>query len=148
MTSPNEPAPVMAKVAVVRQLAPGILLSAAVAAVAVAGEAPLRSLLGMLFAKPLALPAMVIALILGVLLNRLAMRPVFTAGLAFCVRTVLRVAVALLGIRISLGDISALGPATALIVVASMTATLVCGGLLARLLRCNDLYGALAGAAT
>jgi uncharacterized integral membrane protein (TIGR00698 family) len=134
--------------ATLRELAPGIVLSALVAGVAVACEAPLHTLLGLLFAQSLALPAMVIALLIGIALNPVAARPVFTAGMAFSVRQVLRVAVALLGIRISLSDIVALGPATALIVVGSMAVTLVSGILVARLIRGNELYGALAGAAT
>lgn len=148
MTSPDNNSSIMANGAVLRQLAPGILLSALVAGLAVACEAPLRSLLSALFSRPLALPAMVIALLMGIALNRAAAHPVFTAGMAFSVRKVLRVAVALLGIRISLSDIVALGPATALIVVASMALTLLCGVLFARLLRGNEVYGALAGAAT
>jgi uncharacterized integral membrane protein (TIGR00698 family) len=148
MISPAEKPATMAHGAMLRQLAPGILLSALVAGVAVACEAPLRSLLGALFSRPLALPAMVIALLIGIALNRVAAHPVFTAGMAFSVRKVLRVAVALLGIRISLSDIVALGPATALIVVLSMALTLASGVLFARLLRGNEIYGALAGAAT
>jgi uncharacterized integral membrane protein (TIGR00698 family) len=148
MISTDEKAPIVAHGAMLRQLAPGILLSGLVAGLAVACEAPLRALLSALFSRPLALPAMVIALLMGIALNRVAARPVFTAGMAFSVRKVLRVAVALLGIRISLSDIVALGPATALIVVAAMALTLVSGILVARLLRGNEIYGALAGAAT
>jgi len=134
--------------AMLRQLAPGLLLSALVGGLGVACEAPLRSLLGALFSRPLALPAMVIALLIGIALNRAAAHPMFTAGMAFSVRRVLRIAVALLGIRISLSDIVALGPATALIVVVSMALTLASGVLFARLLGGNQIYGALAGAAT
>ena len=86
MNSPSKGASVTAAATVVRELAPGVLISALVAGLAVAAEAPLRSALGALTGRPLALPAMVIALMLGVALNRLAARPVFAAGIAFCVR--------------------------------------------------------------
>jgi len=66
----------------------------------------------------------------------------------FCVKTLLRWAVALLGLRIALGDIVALGFATALIVIVSMILTVVSGFMLARALGQTDAYGALAGAGT
>ncbi len=138
----------MASGAVIRELAPGVLISALVAGLAVAAEGPVRTALGALTGRPLTLPAMVIALILGVALNRIAARPAFAAGIAFCVKKVLRVAVALLGIRIALADIAALGTATALIVVGSMVLTLVSGLAFARMFRRQAPYGALAGAAT
>ncbi len=122
------------------QLIPGILLAGAVAVAAV--------LAAPLVATVMPIPAMVIALLIGIALNAVASRPLFQPGLAFCVRTVLRWAVALLGLRIALGDIVALGFATALIVVVSMLATLVAGFMLARLFGQSMSYGALAGAST
>src|SRR5947209_13396939 len=95
-----------------RGIAPGLALSAAVAVAAYAG-APL-------VAKVFPIPAMVIALIIGIVLNRFAARPAFRPGITFAVKTLLRWAVALLGLRIALGEIIALGLSTALIVVVSM----------------------------
>ncbi len=123
-----------------RKLAPGIALAAAVAAVAVMA-APL-------VARALPIPAMVIALILGVALNKLAERPLYQPGIVFCVKTLLRWAVALLGLRIALGEIAALGLASALIVMLGMLATIVAGFWLARRFGQNYFYGALAGAGT
>jgi uncharacterized integral membrane protein (TIGR00698 family) len=119
---------------------PGIALSAAVAIAAVA-SAPL-------VARALPIPAMVIALIIGIALNWFAKRPVFEPGISFCVKTLLRWAVALLGLRIALGEIAALGFTTALIVIVSMAVTIVAGVMLARAFGQNDYYGALAGAGT
>jgi uncharacterized integral membrane protein (TIGR00698 family) len=99
-------------------------------------------------ARVFPIPAMVIALLIGVALNRLAARPAFQPGLAFCVKKLLRWAVALLGLRIALGDIAALGPGTAAVVVAGMAATVVSGFWLARFFGQSASYGALAGAAT
>jgi uncharacterized integral membrane protein (TIGR00698 family) len=118
----------------------GLALSGLVAAVAVAG-APV-------VARIFPLPAMVVALLIGIALNPLARRPTFAPGIAFCLQTVLRWAVALLGLRIALGEIAALGAATALLVVAAMAVTVAAGFLLARIFGQCPAYGALAGAGT
>jgi uncharacterized integral membrane protein (TIGR00698 family) len=123
-----------------QRLAPGILLSAAVAVAAVL-SAPI-------VARVFPIPAMVLALLLGIVLNQLAARGIFGPGLAFCVKKLLRWAVALLGLRIALGDIWALGLWTPLLVVMAMAATIVFSLWLARRLGQSDGYGALAGAAT
>src|SRR6266481_4259096 len=59
--------------AVLRRLAPGVLLSAVVAVAAVAG-APW-------VARVAPIPAMVLALLIGIALNRLAARPAFTPAM-------------------------------------------------------------------
>jgi uncharacterized integral membrane protein (TIGR00698 family) len=124
----------------IRKLAPGIALSLAVAIIAVAG-APLIATIA-------PIPAMVLALIIGVALNPIASRPMFAPGLTFCVKKLLRWAVALLGLRVALGEIIALGLPVALLVIISMAVTIVAGFMLARLLRQEPGYGALAGAGT
>ena len=69
-----------------------------------------------LLAGMLPIPAMVIALLIGIALNSLARRPSFQPGIVFCLKTILRWAVALLGLRIALGEIAALGWLTAVLV--------------------------------
>jgi uncharacterized integral membrane protein (TIGR00698 family) len=128
------------RLANIRRLLPGLALSFLVA-VAAATSAPL-------VAPVVPIPAMVIALLLGIALNPLASRPMYQAGLVFCLKTILRWAVALLGLRIALGEIAALGWATALLVIVAMVATLAAGFLLARVLALEAGYGALAGAGT
>jgi uncharacterized integral membrane protein (TIGR00698 family) len=123
-----------------RPLAPGFALSGAVAIAAVY-SAPL-------VAHVLPIPAMVIALIIGIAFNKLAEKPAFQPGITFCVKTLLRWAVALLGVRIALHEIAALGFTTALIVIVAMIATVISGFLLARALGQTESYGALAGAGT
>jgi len=141
MASPEIPAaPLDRRLLVARQLARGIALSAAVAVAAVVA-APM-------VARAFAIPAMVLALIIGIALNKIAERPVFQPGITFCVKTLLRWAVALLGLRIALGDIAALGFTTALIVIIAMTATVISGFLFARLLGQTEAFGALTGAGT
>src|SRR5262245_6391512 len=80
-----------------RSILPGLLLSSSVAVAAVAA-APL-------VAYVVPIPAMVIALLIGIALNPLAQRTMFQPGIVFCLKTLLRWAVALLGLRIALGEI-------------------------------------------
>jgi uncharacterized integral membrane protein (TIGR00698 family) len=124
----------------IRNVLPGLALSALVAVVAVAA-APL-------VAPLLPIPAMVIALFIGIALNPLARRPMFQPGIVFCLKTLLRWAVALLGLRIALGEIVALGFASAALVVIAMAVTVAAGFLLARWFKQDAAYGALAGAGT
>jgi uncharacterized integral membrane protein (TIGR00698 family) len=123
-----------------RALAPGLALATAIAVTAYLAAPQL--------ARVAPLPALVIALIIGIALNPIAARPQFQAGTSFAVRTLLRAAVALLGLRIALGDIVALGWGTAFIVVLAMVVTIASGLLLARLFDQTATYGALAGAGT
>ena len=111
-----------------------VAIAAVTAAPLVAGLAPI--------------PAMVIALVIGIALNPLAHRPLFQPGIVFCLKTLLRWAVALLGLRIALGEIAALGWTTAILVIVSMAVTLAAGSLLARVFNLEQGYGALAGAGT
>ena len=127
-------------IAGIRGVLPGLVLAALVAVAAV--------MAGPFVAKLLPVPAMVIALVIGITLNPLAWRPKFAPGIAFCLRTILPWAVALLGLRIALGDIAALGPATAILVVAAMALTIAAGVVLARACGQGPAYGALAGAGT
>jgi uncharacterized membrane protein YadS len=105
--------------ALAAEYAPGVALSAVVAAIGYVA-APF-------VAHVAPIPNMVIALVVGIALNPIAARPAMQPGMAFCVRTVLRWAVALLGLRVGLADIAALGLETGALIVVSMLATLVSG---------------------
>ncbi len=120
--------------------APGVALSALVAAIGYIA-APY-------VARVVPIPSMVIALVVGIALNPFAARPAMQPGMAFCVRTVLRWAVALLGLRVGLADIAALGPGTAALIVVSMMATLVSGFVLVRWNGREPGFGALVGVGT
>jgi uncharacterized integral membrane protein (TIGR00698 family) len=91
------------------------------------------------------IPAMVIALLAGILLNPIATRPITQPGMAFCVRTVLRWAVALMGLRVGLSDIAALGLGTAVLVVIAMIATVLAGFIFASWSGRALGFGALVG---
>jgi uncharacterized integral membrane protein (TIGR00698 family) len=119
---------------------PGLLLSCLIALAAVGA--------GFLLAGVFPIPAMVIALVFGIALHPLARQPRFKPGISFCLKTILRVAVALLGLRIAFGDIAELGLCTAALVILSMIATIASGFLFARLFGQTAAYGALAGVGT
>jgi uncharacterized integral membrane protein (TIGR00698 family) len=99
--------------------APGVIVSAVVAAIGY--------LAAPYVGRFLPIPAMVIALIVGILLNPVAANATTRPGMAFCVSTVLRWAVALLGLRVGLSDIAALGLGTAILIVVAMIATIFAG---------------------
>lgn len=126
-----------------RGQAPGLLLSLAVALAAVLAAPLLKSASG----GRAALPDMVIALVIGILLFPIAQKPAFQPGITYAVKTLLRYAIALLGLRIAFSDIAALGAGTALLVVAAMAITLASGLFLARRLGQSEGAGALIGAA-
>jgi uncharacterized integral membrane protein (TIGR00698 family) len=131
-----------------RAVAPGLLLAAGVAAAALAAAPVVAGVLGWAFGLRQGPPAMVLALAIGIALSGVAARPAFREGLGFCAKKMLRLAVALLGLRIALGDVRALGLGTALLVAGSMAATIVAALWLARSLRREAGTGALVGAAT
>jgi uncharacterized integral membrane protein (TIGR00698 family) len=122
------------------EYAPGVAMSALVAAIGYVA-APY-------VAQAVPIPAMVIALVVGIALNPVAARPAMQPGMAFCVRTVLRWAVALLGLRVGLADIAALGPATAVLIVVAMLATVMSGFMFARWYGRGPGFGALVGVGT
>ena len=79
-------------------------------------------------------PAMLMALLLGMAFNFLAEEGRCVPGIEFCARTVLRMGVALLGMRISLDILIDLGPELIALVVGGVIATILFGLLGARLL--------------
>jgi uncharacterized integral membrane protein (TIGR00698 family) len=129
--------------ATIQKLAPGVLLSLAVAVTSYLAAPLLKSLTG----GRLALPDMVIAMTIGIALHSTVMTPRFEPGMTFCVKKLLRWAIGLLGLRIALGDIIGLGLGVAMLVVASMILTVVAAIWLAKVLDRDAGFGALAGAA-
>ena len=129
------------------KLAPGVGLCAGVALLAVGAEPLLRWLLKNGLGVGFSLPAIVIALGIGMTLHRYALLAPMRPGVGWCAKPVLRIAVGLLGLRIALGDIAGLGFATAVLVMVAMAATTATAMMLARWLGCSDGYGALSGAA-
>jgi uncharacterized membrane protein YadS len=73
---------------------PGLALSALIAITATTTTP--------LLARIVPVPAMVIALFMGIALHPIARRPLFQRGIVFCMKTRLRRAVVLLGLRVGL----------------------------------------------
>jgi uncharacterized membrane protein YadS len=66
-------------------------------------------------------PIMLFALLLGIALNFLGTREDFRAGISFTSKFVLRLGVALLGMKITIGEIAALGWSPLLLVLAAVS---------------------------
>ncbi|MBV9971179.1 MAG: putative sulfate exporter family transporter [Xanthobacteraceae bacterium] len=123
-------------------LIPGVGFAAVIASAAVLAEALIRRWTG-----GFELPALVIALLAGMALAAPARRVAFTPGLVWCVKTLLRIAIAMLGLRVSLADIVGLGLGTVGVVVAAMALTICASISLSGRLGLGTSFGALAGAA-
>ena len=72
-------------------------------------------------------PAMIMALLLGIALNFISQDSKCKAGIEFSARTILRLGIALLGLRVSLEMLSDLGIKTLFIVVAGVLVTIFFG---------------------
>lgn len=119
-----------------RTLLPGFLVSAMVGIAAT------------FLAEHYGAPVMLFALLLGMALNFLHGESVCKAGIEFTARELLRLGVAVLGIRITFGQIAALGWHPVVMVVALVTLTILVSVAAARLLGFNSLFGLLTGGAT
>ncbi|KAF1697679.1 YeiH family protein [Pseudoxanthomonas koreensis] len=93
-------------------------------------------------------PVMLFALLLGMAMNFLSADGPCKPGIDLAARGVLRLGVALLGTRITLEQIAALGWHPVLVVVVSVVATIVVSMLVARAMGFNVLFGLLSGGAT
>ena len=122
--------------AALRSVGPGL-----VASVAIAGAAGLA-------ATSTGGPIMLFALLLGIAMNFLGKRPEFDAGIAFTAKFVLRLGVALLGLRITLGDVASLGWSPLLLVFAAVTLTILTSIAAARWMGFDPRFGVLSGGAT
>jgi uncharacterized integral membrane protein (TIGR00698 family) len=119
-----------------RDLAPGFIVSLIVAAAA------------SFLSEHYGAPVMLFALLLGMALNFLAGEGVCKAGIEFTARTVLRIGVALLGMRITLEQIAGLGWKPVALVVTLVVVTIGVSVIAAKLLGFQRLFGMLTGGAT
>jgi len=119
-----------------RLLAPGVLACAVVGAAA-----------GFL-SEHYGAPVMLFALLLGMAMNFLSSEGACKPGIEFTSREVLRVGIALLGLRITLGQVAALGWGPVLLVVLSVALTIGLSVVAARLLGFKGQFGLLTGGAT
>lgn len=93
-------------------------------------------------------PVMLFALLLGLAMNFLSGEGGCAAGIEFGARQVLRVGIALLGLRITGGQVLALGWEPLALVVVSVALTIALSMLVARALGFQTLFGLLTGGAT
>ena len=119
-----------------RELAPGFIVSLIVAAAA------------SFLSEHYGAPVMLFALLLGMALNFLAGEGVCKAGIEFTARTVLRIGVALLGMRITLEQIAGLGWKPVALVVTLVVVTIGVSVIAAKMLGFQRLFGMLTGGAT
>lgn len=92
-------------------------------------------------------PLMLMALLVGLALNFLSADARLTVGLGLAARTLLRLGVVLIGLRITLADVAGLGLPALVAVTGIMALTLGAGLLLARLSGASAAFGVLAGGA-
>jgi uncharacterized integral membrane protein (TIGR00698 family) len=92
-------------------------------------------------------PVMLFALLFGMTFHFLHEEGRCVAGIEFASKAVLRTGVALLGARITVEQIIALGPVPIAMVVAGVSSTVLMGLLLARVLGLSRSFGVLSGGA-
>jgi uncharacterized membrane protein YadS len=92
-------------------------------------------------------PVMLFALLFGMSFHFLHEGGRCVAGIEFASRSVLRLGVGLLGVRITLGQIASLGAAPVVTVAVGVASTILIGLLLARHLRLSNRFGVLSGGA-
>ncbi|MBK5356636.1 putative sulfate exporter family transporter [Pseudomonas sp. TH41] len=119
-----------------RELAPGFIVSLIVAAAA------------SFLSEHYGAPVMLFALLLGMALNFLSGEGSCKAGIEFTARSVLRIGVALLGMRITLEQIVGLGWKPLALVVILVVVTISVSVVAAKALGFSRLFGMLTGGAT
>lgn len=92
-------------------------------------------------------PVMLFALLIGMAFHFLHEEGRCIAGIEFASRTILRLGVALLGVRITFDQIASLGLAPVLMVIAGVTTTILFGLALAHHLKLSRTFGVLSGGA-
>ncbi|MEO3388674.1 putative sulfate exporter family transporter [Mesorhizobium sp. CAU 1741] len=92
-------------------------------------------------------PAMLFALLIGMAFNFMTENPGTAPGVELCSKTILRIGVALLGLRLTFADVSQLGLSSILGVCALTLLVLASGTLIARLTGRPMAFGLLTGGA-
>ena len=111
------------------------------------GVAVIIALAASFLANRYGAPAMLLGLLLGMALNFLAETPKLLPGIDFSATQILRLGVALLGLRLTMDDLMALGWGPIVMVFTAVIATMLVGVLLARVLNVDSKVGILTGGA-
>lgn len=93
-------------------------------------------------------PVMLMALLIGMAFHFLSEDARFRPGLDVAARNILKFGVALLGVRITLGDIAGLGAGTLALVICGVALTILCGYAAGRALGLKADHAVLSGGAT
>ena len=93
-------------------------------------------------------PYMVYALVLGMALRSYLYTDTYKGGIDYTGKKLLRIGVALLGARITFGEISDLGGGTVVALVGSVIATIIFGAVMGRVLGVGTRMGVLTGGST
>ena len=118
---------------------PGVALTAVIAAVA-------RGVGGL---TPAAVSAVLVALLIGLVIANVRPVPgVLAPGIDVAAKRILRVGVALLGARLTLGDVAAIGGPSLAVVVATMTTAFITVAVVGRLAGISPQLGILLGTGT
>lgn len=125
MTIPN--------VETIKTLFPGVFIAA------------ITGLAALFLSEHYGAPAMLFALLLGIALSFLHQDTSCKAGIEFTASTILRIGVALLGLRIAFSDLMLLGWNTALMLIVAIVTTIGLGVILAKILGLQKRFGALTG---
>ena len=126
-----------------KRAAPGIVLCAAIAAVAFVAD-----LNGWLRFGRVWVPPLILTLAIGMALHPLSLRPALKPGLEFSGRTLLRLGVALYGARLTLGQLVEGGALPVVVAISAVACTIVFGAFVARLFGLQRDFGLLTGCAT
>lgn len=121
--------------AVIRRVLPGLIVCSCLAMAA------------LLISSHYGGPVMLYALLFGISANRLSTHSVYADGVQCAASHVLRIGVALLGIRIGLGDVLALGWSTIGLVLAGVLVTLIGGWAIGRVAGLKSDFAILAAGA-
>jgi len=92
-------------------------------------------------------PVMLFALLLGMAMNFLSEQDACCPGINFCTKTVLRLGVTLLGLRITLAQVQSVGFANLLVVSLAVGFTIIAGAVIAVRLGRTRHFGILTGGA-
>jgi uncharacterized integral membrane protein (TIGR00698 family) len=126
-----------------RRAAAGVALCALVAAVAF-----IANLRGWLHFGPVWVPPLIFALVIGMALQPLSYRPALAPGVEFAGRTLLRMGVALLGARLTLGQLVEGGALPIVIAAAAVAVTMVFSAWAATWFGLSRNFGLLTGCST
>jgi len=109
------------------------------------GIATVTGLAALFLSEHYGAPAMLFALLLGIAMSFLYEDSPCTKGIEFTATFILRVGVALLGLRLALTDLVSLGWQTIAILIVAISSTIVLGVILAKQFKLSKSFGTLTG---